>query len=554
MTAPPAKAPAEGTFTRLRRRIARAIAPETQGQRSMFNAAAFNRLTMDYVFAHTRSADGELRYELRTMRNRARDLVRNSPFGIRYHQLLAENIIGPTGIQLHAKNLKKDGKDPHETANASIEASWCDFGRVGNCDATRRLSMTEFLCLAVSNWGTDGEILIRILAGPRYGPYGIRFQLLDPDLLDENLNREASGSGPGKVNAIHQGVELDDDGAPVAYWLWTRNPYDNAGTTVSQDRVRVLAQDIIHAFIPLRPGQSRGIPHAAAIITTLKMLDGYLEAELVAARTASAKMGALEDADPQNPMTRDPNAGESAIPTEADPGALLDLRGMGAKLALWDPQHPTANGPNFVRMMSHYTAMGYGISYGTLTGDLSQANYGSLRIGMLDERNHWERMQQFVIDHVVDRMYREWLAHALNNRMIPGITDYAVSRWTDVLWQAAGFDWIDPVKDVVGDLLEVAAGTFSLTRMAAKRGRNLPDIIDERKRETEWFKDAGVTSTIATTITDRPTNETDPGDTSNDTNNSTDSTDATDSKDSKDSNGKSWNTMSDVRHLRKVTL
>lgn len=445
------------------------------------------------------------------MRNRARELVRNSPFGKHYQQILSESVVGPTGIKLRARNLLKDGTDFHESANAAIEEAWQEFCRPGNCDATRRHSMTQLLALGVATWGTDGEILIRILRGPKYGPFGIRFQLLDPDYLDENLNRERSGNGPGAVNAIHQGVELDDDGAAVAFWLWTRNPFENTGVTVSQDRTRVLASDIIHAFIPLRPGQSRGVPHSAAIMTTLKMLDGYIEAELVAARTSSAKMGALEDADPTNPMVRDPNAGGAEIPAEADPGALLDLRGTGAKLALWDPQHPTANGPNFTRMLSHYAAMGFGISYGTLTGDLSQANYGSLRVGMLTENNHWECYQQFVVDHVCDRMYREWMPMALLNHRIQGVTDYNAARWMRQSWQPPGFDWIDPVKDAAGDLLEVAAGTYTLTRMAAKRGRDLEEMIAERARELKLFEKYGVPSTIATTITDRPTNEADPG-------------------------------------------
>jgi lambda family phage portal protein len=474
----------------------------------------FNRLTADWILASSRSADAEQRYDLRTMRNRARELGRNSAFGPRYKQLIAENVVGPTGIQLHAKNLKKDG-ELFDAANESIEAAWLEWSRAENCDVTGKLCLTELLALEVGTWGEDGEMLIRILRGPQFGPFGIALQALDVDYLDDLLNQEETDGTP----RIRQGVELDEWGKPVAYHIWKRHPFD-AGTmggyTGQQERLRIPASDIIHAFIPTRVGQTRGTPHEHAIMTTLKMLDGYVEAELVAARTASASMGALEDlpGDESGIPAANPAAAGAddqsspAIQAEAEPGALLDLRGKRARLALWDPQHPTSAFPDFTRMLSHLIAMGLGVSYGTLTGDLSQSNYGSLRIGMLDERQHWERLQQFIVWHVLDRVYREWIKAALRAKQIPAIVDFDAARWMAVEWMPQGFDWIDPVKDAAGDLLEVAAGVNSLTRMAAKKGRDLRTVIAERKREIAMLDVAGVPSTIATTITDRPTDST----------------------------------------------
>lgn len=493
-------------LTNLRAKLARFIAPKVQQVRNAYASSIFSRLTQDWIFAASKSADQELRYELRILRNRARELDRNSPFGARYSQLLAENVVGPGGFTLQPKNKLKDGTALHGGANQSIKDAWKDWSRPDNCDVTGKLSLTEQLALAVSGWGTDGELLVRMLRGPRFGPYGFQLQILDVDYLDETLNQQPLGENP----LIRQGVEMDEYGKPVAYWLWTRHPQEPA---VDRERIRVPASDVIHAFIPKRAGQSRGVPHAAAMMQTIKMLDGYIEAELVAARIASATMGAIEDitedgsAPAINPTAGVDNSGPngdylgvrpggSEIPAEAEPGAMLDLRGKGAKLSLWDPQHPTSAFPDFTRMMSHFIAIGFGISYGTLTGDLSQANYGSLRVGMLDERDHWERYQQFIITHVLDRIYREWLKMALLNGRISGLSDFDVNRWSTVHWQPRGFDWIDPVKDAEGDFLEVAAGTNSLTRVCAKRGRDLDEILQERADEIAKFKAAGVESLL----------------------------------------------------------
>lgn len=460
-------------------------------QARSFAAAEFSRLTADWINAHTRSADGDLQYQLRTLRNRARELDRNSPFGVKYSQLLAENVVGPAGFTLEPQNGEYDENGVivlNARANRGIQDAFTEWSRPECCDVEGRLSLSELLSLGVSQWGPDGEILIRFYRGPQFGPCGFAIQVLDPDLLDETYNQDRIGTA---VPLIRQGVEMDQFGRRVAFHLWTRHPQE-AG--FDRKRIPVPASDIIHAFIPRRAGQTRGIPHGAAIMTTLKMLEGYIEAELVAARTASAKMGAIEDADPTQPMTRDPNAGAQtvAVPEEASPGSLFDLRGSGGKLALWDPQHPTSGFSEFTRRLTHFIAMGLGISYYSLSGDLTGANYSSMRVGMLAERDHWERLQQFVVVHVLDRIYREWLKMALLNQQIAGITDYDVARWTRVHWQARGFPWIDPEADISAAQREVAMSVNSLTRVAARRGLNFEKILQERKRENDLAEQYGV--------------------------------------------------------------
>lgn len=479
-----------GILAALRQKVANAIAPARPSRRSAFSGAAFNRLTQDWIFAATRSPDSELRYELRTLRNRARDLVRNSPFGVRYSQLIVENVIGPNGIRLQAKNKTQEGK-LFKRVNDAIERAWSEWSRPENCDLTKRLSLNELLSLEVSAWGSDGEIFLRILRGPEFGEFGLALQNLDPDLLDETLNQASTRTS----GLIRQGIEYNEWGVPTFYHVWNR--YPDEAFAADRERIRIPASEIIHAFIPLRKGQSRGVPHGAAIMATLKMLDGYIEAEIVAARTASAKMGAIVDADPANPATVDPGAGASDIPAEADPGALMNLIGTGGKLELWDPQHPTNAFPEFTRKMSHFIAVGFGVSYGTLTGDMADANYSSMKVGRQPEQDHWRRYQTFAICHVLDRIYREFLKAAFLNSKIPEITDYTIERWCAVTWQPRGFPSPDPLKDIQADLIEVAAGVRTLTEICAERGRDLEEVLEERKRELELLDEYGVDSVLA---------------------------------------------------------
>lgn len=466
----------------MRTAIARFIAPPVQ-QRAAFMGAVTDRLN-DWAMAWNRSGDQDLN-DLRKLRDRARYLLKNTPFGARYSQILVESIVGPNGIRLQAKNKTNEGK-LYKRVNQAIEEWWQGWCRPESCTVEKRLSFDEALSLAVSAWAPDGEILIRQYRGPRFGPTGYAIQVLDTDFLDETWNQNASQDGKP---CIRKGVEIDEFGAPVAYWLWTRHPLDQA---FDRQRVRVPAEDIIHAFIPMRPGQTRGIPHASAVLTTMKMLDGALEAELVAMRIESSKMGALVDADPQNPLTRDPNAGTMSVPAEAEPASLLDLRGTGAKLDLWDPQHPSAAVGDFTKLMTRMIAIGLGMSYNTLSGDLSDTTYSSAKIGLRPEQDHWQRLQGFVITHVCDRIYREALKMALLNGQIPAITDYDLNRWTKVVWQPRGFQSPDPLKDIEADLTKVRAGVMPLADVAAKDGYDLEEVIEARKAEIELFEEAGI--------------------------------------------------------------
>jgi lambda family phage portal protein len=496
-------------FEKLRTALAKKLAPSAKGpaKRSAYSGAITSRLDADWIFAGTRSADQETRYDLKILRNRSRELVRNTPLMQRYHQLAAENIVGPHGFRLQAKNLTQDGK-LFDAANAKIEAAWEEWSQPENCDASCRYSLHEMMSLAASAWATDGEILIRMITGTQRNGWNISLQLLDPDFLDETWNRERTGF----YNAIRQGVEIDDRGAPVAYWLWTRHPSD---TALDRNRVRIPAAEIIHFFTPTRPQQNRGIPDGACVLRQIKMLDGYHEAELVAARVASATMAAIETANPENAPINPLDSGANEQPMEVEPGAMLRLD-PGEKLAMWDPQHPTSAFAEFTRTELHMIATGLGVSYGALTGDLSQANYSSMRMGLFGERDRWKRRQNSFATHVLRRVYRAWLPLAMLAQKLTGL-GYDDSRWQTVKFQPRGFQSVDPIKDVTGKLLGVNAGVETLTRMAAEDGRDLEEVIIERRQEMDLFKQYDVPSTIATAITEKdpgPADEPNPADAS----------------------------------------
>jgi len=462
-------------------------------RRSAFAGAQTNRLTLDWVLTPIASADQEQRSDLRALRGRARELVRNTAVGARYPQLVATNVIGP-GVLLRAKNYTTEGV-LHKRANDAIEVAWSEWSRAGTCTMDGRLSLTEALDLLVRSRVTDGEVLIELVNGEAAGNgWGFAFQQLDPDLLDETLNRN---SGVG-INEIRQGVEIDRFGRPVAYWLYERHPND-VGSSNRQPPRRVSADRIIHWYRHRRAGQTRGVTDFAPVMMDLRMLAGYYEAELVAARVASAKMGFIE-VDPEIGAldgSTEPGVQQNRA-MDADPGSFLQGK-PGEKLQMFNPEHPVAAFRDFTTSVLHHIASGLGTSYGTLTGDLSQANYSSMRVGMLAERDIWRREQQQLASRVLDRLYAAWLPMAILSGNIPAISASEAARWMRCEWRFRGFPWVDPQKDIDAGLTEVAAGVETLTSLAAESGRDLEDILEERQKELALLKQYGVESVLAPT-------------------------------------------------------
>jgi lambda family phage portal protein len=455
-------------------------------QRSAFAGAQSNRLTLDWILTPLASADKEQRGDLRTLRVRARELVRNTSIGAAYVDAVEQNVIG-TGIQLQAKNYTSEGA-LHARANAAIEAAWKDWSRPGVCTLDGRHSLNEVLGLALRTWKTDGEWLAEIVEGPeaRNG-WGFALNLLDADLLDETLERPPLAG----ANEIRAGVEVDAYDRPVAYHLLQVHPSERGSLAAQRRARRVPAERIIHLFTSRRPHQTRGVTAFAPVMMSQRMLAGYMEAELVAARVASAKMGFIK-VDPEiGDATDDAAPGAQQQTIDADPGSFF--RGNpGESLEMFSPEHPTSAFQNFTTAIKQDIAGGLGLSYSTLTGDLSQANYGSMRVGMLAERDGWERMQEMLCVHVLDRLYRGWLRYALLNAKLDALNSFDASRWTRIEWQCRGFPWIDPAKDIDAAGQELALCLTTRSRLCAERGLDFEDVLEGQQREAELAKQYGV--------------------------------------------------------------
>jgi lambda family phage portal protein len=446
-----------------------------------FHGGESSRLTADWR-AGNFSPDFEAAPYRRILRARARSLVRDNPYAAGFVQELASNVVGPHGIRLRAGTTTRKG-ETHKSINDAIEASWREWGLPENASVDGHDSFIDLERLVIQTIAVDGECFVR--KRPYYdNAHGFALQIIDADQIDDYYNVKPANGG----NEIRGGIELNEDGRALAYHVWTKHPSDNLGRT----RVRIPAEEIIHLFVRYRPNQTRGVTWFAPVLTSLKMHDGYTEAELVAARTAAAKMGFIVTKNPEMAAIGvDPNEDpETERAMEAAPGIIDELE-PGQEFQSWDPQHPTAGFKDFTSVILRGIARGLGMSYMTLTGDLTAANYSSSRTGLVTERENWRSLQTWLSVQFHRRVYREWVSMALLSGALR--TDARVaSDLSQISWKPRGWGWIDPQKDIAASILGIQWGLDSRIDVLDNEGADIEEVYANLEREKSLAAEYGI--------------------------------------------------------------
>lgn len=469
------------------RRAARAAAQREQAQtlRRSYEAARLNRLANDFVASAT-GVNRELYQGLRVMRARSRDLARNNPHFKRFLQLLADNVIGHSGIRLQAQ--VREAGELDAPLPGIIEAAWKEWGLAATASASGKLCWLDLQKLAVRLVARDGEALFRKL--PARNGWGFTLQNVDVNWLDERHN-EALPNG----NRVMMGIEVDDCYCPQAYWL-TPPYYDSYYPALRpgalQQRVRVPAAEILHLFAcDEGEEQVRGVPALHAIALKLHREAKYEEAELIAACVEACKMMvATPPADWEGG-----DALPDTLPDEVAPGQIL-INNPGWTTEIFDPKRPTGNYAEFTDAVLYSAAAGLGVSHASLTGNLSQVNYSSIRWGGLQERDFWRGWQAWMGAHFNAEVFRAWLDAAFLSGRLEGVRFQDLRRLT-ANWYPRGWAWVDPQKEIAADVLAVNNGLDTRTRVVAERGEDFADVVAELRREKELAAAAGLDFTSA---------------------------------------------------------
>lgn len=455
---------------RQEREAAKSIVKALRTGRRSYNGAEVSRLTADWLAGST-DANAEVRVSVPTLRNRTRALERNDDYMRRYFSLLENNVLGACGIGLQLKVRKPNGQ-PDKPANDAIEMAWDRWGKKRNCTVNRGHTWRQLCRLVLRSAKRDGGVFIRKVKGFD-NEFRYSLQLLEIDHLDLNFNASLPNG-----NRIEGGVEVNTWGQPVTYHIFRRHPGNLQPNILAAQREPVPADEMLHVFLPDRISQLIGAPAPSATIQRLKMLAGYEDAELTAAREAACKGYAITQATPEGYQGGDVDA-QGRFLEDVEPGMKLLLE-PGETIQELNPNHPVEAFPNFVKSILRAVAGGLGVSYNSLANDLEGVNYSSIRAGLLEEREEWKAVQEWFIEEVCEPVFDDWLKWCLGFGYIKsgggalGLANY--DYYNQPEWKPRRWSWVDPEKDVEADRKAIALRLKSRRCIIAEEGEDIDEV------------------------------------------------------------------------------
>ena len=448
-------------------------------RRRMYEGAKVSRLTSDWVTAGT-SADAEIKGSLARLRNRSRQLVRDNDYAKQAIRAIKANVIG-TGIRLQAQvKMQRGSGRLDQTVNDAIEKAWVKWGCKDYCHTAGRLSFPDMERLLVGAMAESGEVFVRIVRQP-FGGSEVPFALevIESDLLDDTYMGPSSTEG----NEWRMGIELNSWGRPVRYAFLTKHPGDSTFGQSTAGRHRLIPADqILHLFLQERPGQNRGIPWLATAIQRLHQVAGYEQAEVVRARASSALMGFITNNDGE--LMGD-DVYENERVTGFEPGKFFYL---APNESVTVPQLDAPDGQlePFLRVMLRAMAAGVGCSYETISRDFSQSNYSSSRLSLLEDRDNWRALQQYMIENFHRPVFEAWLEMAvLSGALKLPAYETDPDRYRAVRFMPRGWGWVDPAKEVEAYKEAVRCGFKTQADVVAEQGGDLEELLLARKAEVD---------------------------------------------------------------------
>ncbi|ATW34596.1 phage portal protein [Candidatus Williamhamiltonella defendens] len=476
------------------------------------------------------SPDNEINIYRDRIVSRVRDLARNDGWASGSITRVLDNAIGANFRPI----LKPDYRMlALMTGNPSFDATWADeYGKVVEahwrswandpgryCDVERKQSVSQMLRLGFRHKLLDGDALALLQYRPDRlgrgrGRYATTIQIVDPDRLS---NPQQNFDMPH----IRGGVEIDADGAPVAYHIREAHIGDwwSAAKTMTWQRIPRETQwgrpHVVHDYDFERGAQHRGNGILTPVVQRLKMLVKYDQSELEAA-ILNAIFGAYITS-PYDPQMVEAALGEtyddSSMGAYQDGrieyhqdrrislqnGARLPQLYPGEKIETVTATRPHSNFDVFESAALRNIAAATGLSTQQVTQDWSDVNYSSARSAMLEAwKTLTRRRDDFSVGFaqpILSAFIEE--IHDTEDLPLPAGAPHfldARAAYCRARWMGPGRGWVDPVSEKKGAILGMDAGLSTLEMEAAENaGEDWEEMLDQRAREIAAFQERGLT-------------------------------------------------------------
>jgi len=473
--------------------------------------ASWNKKAVKGFNAPSGSPHEDIDFNNYTLRQRARMLYMAAPMASSAIKTNRTNVVG-VGLKLKSRiDREVLGMTPEQAEawqkNAEREfAIWANNKRA--CDATGMNNFYGMQQLALVSWLLSGDCIGVIKQYPvsNLMPYALRVHLIEADRVATPVqdgmgmsHLYTTGKNPANGNTIYDGVEVDKNGAIVAYHIRSTYPFELGTETTKWARVMAYQEhtglpNVIHIVETERPDQYRGVSYLAQVIEPLLQLRRYTESELMAAViesffTAFVKTEAPTDENPFNQTDENP-PGEPVHPNEYSMGpGQINIMEPGEDVVFANPTRPAGGFDKFVRAISEQIGAALEIPADLLLKSFN-ASYSASRAALLEAWKAFKMRREWLADDFCRPIYEIWLSEAVARGRIyaPGFFDNPAIRaaYLGSEWLGPSQGQLDPVKEITAEILACSEGFSTHEQSTVKlNGGQWDSNVEHLRRENE---------------------------------------------------------------------
>lgn len=438
--------------------------------------------------------------DLKDLRARARDLVRNVPLATGAVATTVTNVVGD-GIALKPQPNRDRLGLTEEAADAWAKTTleeWELFCE--RADFTGRLTFDEIQGLVLRSVLEAGDVFAVRRSRLRVGDtYGLKIQLIEAERVS-NPN-----DGQDKPDMV-SGVRLDGDGYPTGYSV--RSGYADDGGMAGANKATWKTYTsigfdgrplIMHLYTMTRPDQPRGVPFLAPVIEAIRQLGRYSSAEIDAAVinsffTVLLKPAVIEGDNDESLigelLTDSTDNGPKEV--KLGPGAFVELA-PGEDVAFADPKRPNANFDGFTQAMMRQIGTALELPYEVLMKSFT-SSYSASRAALEMAWQFFRMRRSWLAWKFCQPTYEMFLAEAVATGRIaaPGFfTDPLVrAAWSAADWVGPSRIQLDPQKEASADEIDLRIGVKTRDQIVTERTggsweRKHEQLARERARRLE---------------------------------------------------------------------
>jgi len=444
-----------------------------RNEASAFEAAGTGRRARSWV-SSTVGPNAGLLGSLALLRARSRAAVRNDG--------VASGIIADLVSDLIGTGVRPLSQAPDKAFQAEVQRLWARWSHESDPEGLHSIYGQQALVVRAMAEGGDTFARFR----PRRASDGLSVPLQLQILEAEVCPSAHTGMYGG--HKIRGGIEFDPIGRRAAYYFYRQHPGEALDLDTSR-LLRVPADEVLHVYPVLRPGQIRGLPHLTQALVRLYELDQMDDATLVRVKLANMFVGFYIPPPGDTGATTNPITGETTITRDAngmpelifEPGTLQRTQ-SGAELKFSEPPDAGDGYDDFMRRQLRAAATAAGTSYEMLTGDMRDVNDRTVRVLVNKLRRRLgQLMAHVVVDRFCQPTWEQWFDAALySGALRPPAAYYdAPDLWRAVRWQGQRHEYLNPVQDVEATRTEVRSGLTSLSAEITARGED-PDLVFEQ--------------------------------------------------------------------------